>query len=674
MADKKFIFTSPDGKSYEVVKPKGLPDEEFTQERAMEFAKRQFFPESNVYTPKSNAEAAFDKTNKLLFKDVPRAVGKYVSENVGDIVGGGVGGVAGLMVPGGPIVKGAMSAAGGVLGATAGKEADQARLGQETSVSQNLAASVGEEVIGRVAGGVFAGPVSSVMRWLGFKGKAPDVQKEFLETGVVSPTGEARSGIKDAQERVLGGRELTVFEETGGAAGRQLQAVLDREVMKSTETSSLASQWQVKRNEINEKLVNSLRQETISTPEFESAIKDSFVSAANHIKQKLDVLDSRLLKERQNVRIPFDDIESEIMEVIPFLDQKIDKPLRNRILNAMRGTLMKEVIGENGQKQYVYKDSLTLAEIESLSKNVEGAVKKFNPAKDVQAKDMAVYKVYLEPLIANKIEKAKKVLGEDALRVLEDQATHDALSRQLGELRNSKVGRSIGMSDFKQDYDSKTAKKLDKIIFESPDSWDETREILDVVGAADVQESLVQRYRYNVFKEVYDPASKSISASSLQKAIKDPETVAYIGGEDFLRSLMDAEVITRGLKATDYLSNATKRKVSPVQEIAQNAVRTMAHPLYGRMRFVTGVMSAMKGTIGLGEVTDKHLFKALQGERGENLIRKMTETPLVSPESYGVYVQVARELTKAGADITMFNREAYYSNVLNALNAVEESE
>jgi len=613
------------------------------------------------------------------------AAGKYLYNNKFDLAGGVAGGMTGAglgtaVAPGPGTVVGGMT--GGIIGATVGKELDElAGTRPDHHIATNAVISTGEEIGGRAIGAV-AKPVvnlvdSGIQKAFGFSRTPRTIDDVMLRESDINPLDTGRT-IQSAQENVLDERLLTVFEETGGRAGQGLQAMLDEAATVSKRNSSLASEFVKTRREVNTRILEKIRPggKPASSQGLELAVKEAATSSRKILGDQLNTLDEILVKGRGKVQIPVGDIDSDFGNAIKFIRAKLSPDKADQMI----GVFNKYFIDKNPMNPTMvpkgtYKTSISLEDLKKFENEIQqDVIGKFLPGQSAQKPVAGVYSDHIKPILKEHVANYKNSLPEGAAerRIMEAQELYDGIATQKKFLENSTIARKLGITDAKQQLTAKEGEKLDRLIFDTVQSWRETEEILDIsdpTGA--LREELVDRFKSNIIEKAWDAKTKEFTFEKLNSQMSKygDDIIKEVVGPEYLQSLKDSRLITLAMKSSQSLVDG-KPVLGADQRLFENLRRIAVHPLAGRVGFVQGLTTKLRKGIGLGNVTDEHIMKMMQGERGKLIVEKAMNVPFSDPSSYNVYVQAVRELTKMGADVTLLNREAYLNGMSNGLSEV----
>jgi len=245
---------------------------------------------------------------------------------------------------------------------------------------------------------------------------------------------------------------------------------------------------------------------------------------------------------------------------------------------------------------------------------------------------------------------------DDMLKLQALEADFGRLAEEKGRIVNSKVGELIGLAEGKQLKKSIKPKRMADIIFESPDTWEQTKTILQ-----DVNPELIpivgDSYKAKVVQDLFDKGE--INFSRVSNLLRDQsDVIRDVGGEAYLRNIQDAQQIAAALEKTRTIGTA-RINLNLEDKLAQNAGRFLVSPIAGRFGTFGAIIAKGKRAIGLGSASDDDIFKAMQGKRGQRILENMSNTFLDDPNSYNTYVQFVREIKKVNDNINPVPREEY---------------
>jgi len=653
-------------------------------EEAGAFLSREVAPLDIQTTPPTLPQVA---------KGVVTAIPKALAASKFDIAGSVAGGLAGarLGAPGGPSGVVAGGIIGGVAGGTLGKKADVlAGTRDPQSTLTQIGISTAEEAFGRALVPVVSktAEITGINKLFGAIGertglsRAPKTIEDLKLTASDIDPQITGATIDEAQENILGDQLLTVFETTGGRAGQSLQALLDGSVQKARGTSDLASDFLATRTKIRDKITAALKGKNIekSNEALSDSVKAGFTALQKHLGDQLGAIEKKLVIPRKKVIIKskivdedgvLQTIDSELGAAMPFLQAK----LTDEQISKLTEVTHKFFAHPDGPRTgFVFKDSFRMDDLVRYENEVQDIIGKFSDNQNVQNKIAGVYSAHIRPIFEKRLAAAKVGASEADSRVFDLQAQFDALAKQKAMFEKSRVGKLIGLAKTKQLVTAKESSKLEAIIFDSPQTWKETQEMFDALGMPEMSERLAEKFKANFTKNSFDPKKGEFTFSKIDGQIKKfgEDLIREVAGEAYLRSAKDSRLISLALDQTAPLVKG-KTALSPSQLLFENMRRMFVHPLAGRVGFVQGIMTKLRGAIGLGNVTDKHIFKLMQGERGQALVEKAINSPLADPRSYNIYVQFVREFEKLGVDVTLLDRESYFNGVINGLTTVMDS-
>lgn len=603
-------------------------------------------------------------------------VGKSIAEQKFDI-GGGIAGArlgAAVGAPAGPVGVAGGALAGGLAGGVLGKTIDQQVGTQEPqTLTQNLQQTALEELFGFGAGPVaqkliskipgvdrLAREISGAQR----KTVDDDFITEGLTGDVVSPRG---SDIIEAQERLLGGRELTIFEETKGRAGAFLQNELEQAARESNKIASALSKARQNRKSITDAIIQKIGPSNLAVASDDKVLKDlkdTFVAQRKIVSDELNVAEQALIPMRQNAKFDISTLSSDIAAKKEALEQKLGVAGAEGMLKIVDDFLTET--SKTGDK--FLKKELSLADLEKLKKDVDARIGSFVEGKNAQRQAPAVFATEIMPLFSDAATTAAKADSKLADALLAQKAFDD-LATQKAFLDKSKIGEVLGTTKSAQAAKLAGERKLDNTVFRDLETWEQTRELLEGFSPETV-EVLEDRFKLNMLNKVRDVIDQDPQFKQLDKFLQDKRgLLESIGGTEFVQNVEDARLIALGLGNTRNMFTA-KPTISNGAAIKENLIRYLIHPLAGRIGLAQGLRKEAKKFIGLGEVTDEAIFKAMQGESGQRLVEDMLNRPMADPKSYATYRALTTALGKAGFGVEPLSKEDYEEGVFKLLSSV----
>lgn len=624
-----------------------------------------------------------------------------------DVVGGITGSIRGAKMGrgAGPVGIVAGSAVGGILGATLGKEVDE-ELGfrPERTVLENLGQSVKEEAVGRLLTPVVGGVVSlgkipfryvpDSLRDYGKKiGLLKDtpVEEKILKAEDTGVTGLSRPErtISEAQEETLGERPLTIFEETGGRAGRDLQAELRNKIDLGAGLIKDQSTYLAARDNIQKKLQQRLKgSQSVATTDtaMEEAVKESFVATRKALSSKLNEIDKQIVKLRPKVNIDASGLSSRLInkDVRETLKQKLGNEQGSKFFKLIKDDLKKytkaqeSVILDVSGKPFTKapKGQATAADLQSLREDINSKIEQFSPTANVQGKKAgvisdAIFKP-LDDYISNALLSSK---NPNATKLAELINQKNALAQTKGLIDDTKVGRLLGTTEIAQKTKAKTEKQIENLIFSSPETWKQTKQALQYSNPTLIAE-LQEGFKNKIFRETFDPKKGELVSTKLINTLNkySPELIKDVAGESYLKFLEDATLITYGQNFSDDLVRQAIQ-LKDEQKIMPNAIRRLVHPLAGRVGLMNAFSSKVKRALGLGELSDKYIYEMMKGEKGRRVIDAAINSPLNDPNAYNIYLNFTREAAKVGAALDPVSKEQFMNStgalvgdILNTIN------
>lgn len=597
-----------------------------------------------------------------------------IAQQSPEIAGGITGGLAGekLGRPLGGAGRLAGGIIGGVLGSTSGKEAQQAiGLQAQESTAANLGEATKEEAAARaitstmgITGKLLAPIVKPITREarafaesLGLM-KPQDgknIEDLFISSSTFNPQTKDARNIIDAQDNILNERMLTVFEETGGKVDAKRALSLAETATKARQVSDAESAFMVNRDDINRRLQKALSG-NLATDKVQqvqaNAVRDSFNQYFKGFNSKFDAIKSELTPLRSKIKIPTGDavarVEAKQQEVINSLGEKEGRQLIDLITNSLR----------TGVDELGLKKPFTLQDLKNLDNKVKNLIPKFSDSKEVQSQAAGVYAGEIKPILSNLKTEALKNNPNDKelLKALRLEEQFAKLAEAKGALVNSKMGKALGLTEQRQIAKATKPDRVADVIFESPETWEQTKGILQDVNPKLIP-LLADNYKAKVVSSVFkEGAPQSTQIANLLS--KQGEVIKDIAGERYLTALQDAQMITKALETTKGIAGA-KLTLQPEDQIMLNVRRFLVHPLAGRVGLMAGLLSIGKQGIGLGKVTDADILKAMTGKEGEKAINNMTRTFLDNPKAYNNYVQFIREVQKVNDSVEPIDKETF---------------
>ncbi|HUV84144.1 MAG TPA: hypothetical protein VMV86_00460, partial [Methanosarcinales archaeon] len=303
------------------------------------------------------------------------------------------------------------------------------------------------------------------------------------------------------------------------------------------------------------------------------------------------------------------------------------------------------------------KKSISAKDLKSLDNEIENLLPQFSESKNVQSQISGLYAGNIKPILQG-IKKQNAITNptDDMLKLQALESEFARLGEEKGRIVNSKVGELIGLAEGKQLKKSIKPRRMADIIFESPDTWEQTKAILNDVNP-ELIKPVGDSYKAKVLQDIFDKGE--INFSRVSNLLRDQaDTIKDVGGEAYLKNLQDAQQIAAALEKSRAIGT-TRINLNLEDKIAQNAGRFLVHPLAGRIGFFGGIMAKGKKALGLGSASDEDIFKAMQGAKGQKTLDTMTNTFLDDPNAYNTYVQFVREIKKVNDNIDPIPKEAF---------------
>jgi hypothetical protein len=581
-------------------------------------------------------------------------------EMAGGIAGGIKGQKLGRAVAGpfGGVVGGAL---GGIAGSALGKQtAAGLGLAPEQTVAGSLGEATKEEAIGRaitsglgVAGKV-AAPVirpitKKVQNLLTKSGLAePSIKTEdlFINSSTFDPNIKNPRNIIEAQENLFNERLLTTFEETGGKVDALRAQKLNDAVVESRRVSNAESAFLKNREIINNRLQKSLLPETSSTrldSVLGDSIKNSFNTKLKSFSPRFKELQQQIVPLRKKVSYNVGDTVDKIKGVEDFVRDS---------LSGKEADILLETVSDR-----LSKNTITAADLRVLDNDIESLLPKFSESKDVQSKIAGVYSGHIKPILQEmKADNIRVNPTDDMMKLQALETDFARLAEEKGRLVNSKVANAIGLAEGKQIKKAISPKRMANVIFESPETWEQAKVILNDVNP-ELIPALGNTYKAKVVQDIFKEGD--ISTSKISNLLRDQsDIIKEVGGENYLKNLQDAQQIASALERTKMIGTG-RVNLNVEDKIAENAKRFLIHPLAGRIGFFGGIMAKGKKVLGMGRVGDQDIFKAMQGKRGQEIVDNMTQTFMDNPDAYNLYVQFVREVKRINDNADPIGRDEF---------------
>jgi hypothetical protein len=617
-----------------------------------------------------------------------------------EIVGGITGGIYGQKIgsPFGVVGSLAGSVVGGIAGSVLGKTTQQELgLQPKESASSNIGEATKEEFIARVVttglgvAGKLAAPLIkpitkeavSYAEKLGLlkPSEGKNIEDLFISSSTFNPMTKDPRNIIDAQNNVLNERILTVFEETGGQADAKRALKLANIVKNVRGVSDAESAFMINRDKINQKLQKALSvdngAEKLQKLQANS-VKQSFNQYFMAFNKKFDAIKSELDPLKAEAKIPVGNAIAEIEKRTLAVSNSLGREEGEKLLKIVTDSLRK---GSDVSGQV----PLTLQDLHDLDMKVKNVLPKFSPSKEVQAQIAGVYAGEIKPILSNLKTKAL----EDALKTgstaentklikaLKLEEEFAKLAETKGALVNSKMAKVLGLTEQKQVAKATTPARMATAIFENPEVWEQTKSILKDVNPQLIP-MLSDNYKARIVNSVFKEGSPQYTQIA-NLLSKQGEAIKDIAGADYLKTLQDVQMITKGLEATKDIASA-KVALQPEDMLAGNTARYLLHPLAGTVGVMAGLFARGKQAVGLGKVSDEELLKVMTGKKGQKALEAMTKTFLDNPKSYNNYVQFVREVQKINPEVEAIDKESFnaqmgalISDLLNSQPAQQDN-
>lgn len=593
----------------------------------------------------------------------------YLLDPAGSVGGSIAGGRMGRAL--GPVGMMAGSIAGGIVGGAAGKEARQAVDPSVTDQTfmENIGQSAKEEAIGlglsvpagfavRKGAELLAPAYQQVNRLVSGKPSKSmtEIESQYLTQKDVNPFDASGDTIVDAQKRVFEEeRPLTIFEETRGRVGSRQSEELGDKVLRSSQESAMQSTFLQNRKKMNERLRDVLGNKGVEKTE----------EATGRV----------LLKNMTDVLGTFNNEYETLTKTMQDLGSTISiNPSRTNVVEKLRAAANNapQELGESQTEKLftpIYRviadgQPITATQLRTLEANIKNDLPDFSQAKDVQNKVMGWYSANVKPALDNML-KDEALRNPAAAEFLKAKNKHAEISSIRGDIINSKVGKALGLTDGRQAAKAPKEMRVDSVIYESPETWQQTKNILERTNP-ELIPVLQDRFRGLILKQSFNPKTKEFSHDGIQKVLNKygDDGVRSIVGDDYLQALKDSSIISLAMESSSGLANAARGIKMPDDTLTEigNAIR---YPL-GRNRAIWQIITGSKSLFGFKNVSDEATFKAFQGENGARLMERALQTRfLASPEAYDVYRQIAREYQKLDQEVQLLSERSFNKRIEN---------
>lgn len=710
---------TPDGRTMTLEVPEGA-----TQEQIISFAQQNYKP-SEPQTPQAEPmQKPVDETPKIPVGALPmglqdvmlqsgqaveddtaineamQSIAKQSPEIAGGISGGLMGEKFGRPFGSGGRVLGGI--AGGILGSTAGKEAQQGLgLQQEQTTGSNVGEAAKEEAVARAItsglgiGGKLLAPIvkpitkeaRAFAESLGIvkpqEGK--NIEDLFISSSTFNPQAKDARNIIDAQDNILNERMLTVFEETGGRADVKRAMDMQEAVAQSRRVSDVESTFLANRDKINQRLEKALTAD-IGTDRLQNVqargIRDSYNQYFKGFNKKFENIKRELIPLRSKVvyKIPKDTM-SKVLAKRARIEDSVTQEEARKLITAVESVLMEsrpasKILGVDGkpirESSTALKERITDKSLKDLDNKIKSMLPKFSDSKDVQSKIAGVYSAEIKPILHEiKTSNINSNPTDNMLKLAKLDGEFTKLAETKGALVNSKVGKALGLTEERQIAKAIKPERLANVIFESPETWQQTKAVLQ-----DVNPKLIpiisNNYKAKIATDLFKEGE--ISPSRINTLIKtQSDVIKDIGGEDYLTALKDAEMISGALRASKGIAKAPL-KMTPEDTIVGSAAGVLFNQLAPKKRLFAGVFAKGKRAFGMGGVSDADLLQAMTGKEGERTLGNMTRTFLDDPQAYNNYVQFVREVQKVNDSAEPIDEKTFNQRVGSILDSVLDSE
>lgn len=598
-----------------------------------------------------------------------QAAAPIAPEIIGGVTGGLKGAKLGRAVAGAPggLLGGII---GGIGGSTVGKQIQsEAGLTEPQTIGGSALEAGKEEAIGRAITsglGVAGKVLSPFIKPLTRKGREflesldlvkPGQKTEdlFIKSSTFNPNDPSPRNIIDAQENLLNERLLTTFEESGGRVDALRAKKLSDAVAASRRTSDANSAFMKNRDIINKRLKEALKPGT-PTDRIDKVlgdtIKNSFNAKLKSYNPRFKELESQILPLRKRVAYNTGDALSKIENTRDAFVAKLPERDVEKIFEVIRKKLTPSAIsGLTGQSR------ISAQQLKSLDNEIEALLPQFSENKNVQSQISGLYAGNIKPILQDiKKQNIANSPTNNMIKLQGLEADFAKLAEEKGRIVNSKVGELIGLAEGKQLKKSIKPKRMADIIFESPDTWEQTKAILQ-----DVNPELIpvvgDSYKARIIQDIFDKGE--INFSRVSNLLRDQsDVIRDVGGEAYLKSIQDAQQIAAALEKSRSIGTA-RINLNLEDKIAQNAGRFLVSPIAGRFATFGAIIAKGKRAIGLGSASDADIFKAMQGARGQKALENMSNTFLDDPKAYNTYVQFVREIKKVNDNVNPIPRESF---------------
>ena len=423
---------------------------------------------------------------------------------------------------------------------------------------------------------------------------------------------------------------------------------------------------------IRAKLEPSVKRESLS-----QGIKDGLVFAKEAFDKKLGAIDKVLLPGRRAVKIDITDIAGDLAEIKSSLLQKLGNKKGNHLASLVDDALTEPLKGKKGIREF--KEVISLEELTVLKATVEDFLGETSDTV-LKKKADAAYSEFIKPIFEKYETIAKSKATGNSKKIFDLADEHAALAKARRAILKSRIAKRIGVTEDIQGAKALKIKKVEDVVFESPQTWKEAQDLFDTIGHPEVAGVLQDRFKQNVVRDLFSikGVTTTSKVESLLKKHGD-ELIRDVAGEQYLQALKDTRLVTAALSETNGLERLV-RSAGGDENVTRDLRRALILPLARRVGVFNLVMTGLKKTVGF-EVRDDTLLKAFQGEKGQRLVEKMMNAPLSDPASYNVYVQVVREVNKIAAqnndkEVPLLDRKTFleksFSGIVAVMKGLEE--
>jgi len=583
------------------------------------------------------------------FGEKALGVGEEIAKTTPEIVGGIAGGVVGSLAGPGP------SRVLGTLGATAGKEVQQ-YLGfeEDQSFLDNLGESAVEEAIG-VGITKIARPIARAsypflqptLQRLGFKRAATAFDNLVITNADLDPTKTGGRTVIEAQENLLGERNLLAFEEVSGRAGGVAERKLLSKMQISREFDNRETAFQKVREARNKTIATQLRGGGVEPSVVLGNTRQSLDDNITKLGKDLDALEPKLAALRESTQVEARGVVQAIEEQRSLLQQAVGSDKANALVNKIVNTFTDEAGN--------LKETVSLADI----KIMESSIKEGLPA----YKDNAVVQSQLSGLYAKRLQ---PVIGKLKAGANSTVAAQEGLFARKATLKKSleNYKKQINKSGVKAAW-TKTP------TLTAAENWKNFETTMLSAGEDEVVRLARQDFKNDVVKKLFTKAThgagREVSAARADVLLKDRDVLEAVAGNQYTQLLEDARLIAEAQTTTRaFIPRITAQ--GEREKLGREAARTALGSVFSRINLISGVFDKTSREILFGDVADSAVLKAITGAKGQAIIERAMADPLGTPQAYNNFVQIAREIYRASGKA----HEVMSYNEFLQLNSQEE--